>query len=450
MSNLNPDVGFAQFVRTAENAWFVPPRRGAMALLAALLLVGAPTTAHTEGGGYSGPARPSRRNPGPRNPGSPSPRRFEIDSVGRPVRDPTGGRGEGRRRRHGDLGQPLGPDPVAGDRNRQGGRRPRGLRPDRPAAPADRRTATAASTTSTCATASRWAAQYVDIVVSGGSDMAIYKIDPFTRQLVDITARTITAANQAEGVCLYRSPYTGRLLRLRPGLQRQRGAAGAVRQRRRPSMPGRCEGRGTSTQRRSRSRTARSKPARSTTSPATTTSSSRTSACGATGRSRPPPRSSGHWCSPPYLVNDGHLVPDIEGVAVIYDDFGSYLLASSQGESAFGVYRLDLLTTPLRLLRQVPRQHRPPRQRVGHHRRARRHLVLARAGVPPRPVRLPGQHQQQAQPPGEPELQVRPPRPRSSRGSTPTWPRTSGLRCQAGAVVELGAVAGSRLRRPTR
>jgi 3-phytase len=51
--------------------------------------------------------------------------------------------------------------------------------------------------------------QYVDIVVSGGSDVAVYKIDPVARQLIDITAGTINAANQAEGVCLYRSPYTG-------------------------------------------------------------------------------------------------------------------------------------------------------------------------------------------------------------------------------------------------
>jgi 3-phytase len=53
-----------------------------------------------------------------------------------------------------------------------------------------------------------------------------------------------------------------------------------------------------------------------------------------------------------YFVNDGLLVPDIEGIAVVHDDLGSFLLASSQGDSAFGVYRLDLLTAPYQLLRK--------------------------------------------------------------------------------------------------
>src|SRR5690606_16544256 len=44
-----------------------------------------------------------------------------------------------------------------------------------------------------------------------------------------------------------------------------------------------------------------------------------------------------------YLVNGGALVPDIEGIAIVHDDFGSFLLASSQGESAFAVYDLDML-----------------------------------------------------------------------------------------------------------
>ena len=43
--------------------------------------------------------------------------------------------------------------------------------------------------------------QLVDIVVSGGTDVAIYKIDPVARQLVDITARAITATYDAWGVC---------------------------------------------------------------------------------------------------------------------------------------------------------------------------------------------------------------------------------------------------------
>jgi myo-inositol-hexaphosphate 3-phosphohydrolase len=43
-------------------------------------------------------------------------------------------------------------------------------------------------------------------VVSGGTDVAIYRIDPVPRQLVDITARLITPRNDAWGVCLYRNP----------------------------------------------------------------------------------------------------------------------------------------------------------------------------------------------------------------------------------------------------
>ena len=41
--------------------------------------------------------------------------------------------------------------------------------------------------------------EYVDIVVSGGGDVAVYKIDPFTRQLVDVTARTIKATQLGRG-----------------------------------------------------------------------------------------------------------------------------------------------------------------------------------------------------------------------------------------------------------
>ncbi|MCA1846941.1 MAG: phytase, partial [Actinobacteria bacterium] len=53
-----------------------------------------------------------------------------------------------------------------------------------------------------------------------------------------------------------------------------------------------------------------------------------------------------------YLVNGGFMVPDIEGIAVVHDDYGSFLLASSQGDSAFGLYDLDLMTVPYPLLRK--------------------------------------------------------------------------------------------------
>ena len=53
-----------------------------------------------------------------------------------------------------------------------------------------------------------------------------------------------------------------------------------------------------------------------------------------------------------YLVNGGALVPDVEGIAVIHDDYGSFLIASSQGDSSFAVYSLDPLAVPYPLLRK--------------------------------------------------------------------------------------------------
>src|SRR5688500_12548732 len=42
--------------------------------------------------------------------------------------------------------------------------------------------------------------EFVDIVVTGGGDIAVYKIDPSTRQLADVTARIIKPAHGAWGV----------------------------------------------------------------------------------------------------------------------------------------------------------------------------------------------------------------------------------------------------------
>ena len=53
------------------------------------------------------------------------------------------------------------------------------------------------------------AGQYVDIVVAGGGDISIYKIDPWTRQLVDVTAGKIRPTHGAWGICLYRSSLSG-------------------------------------------------------------------------------------------------------------------------------------------------------------------------------------------------------------------------------------------------
>jgi 3-phytase len=195
--------------------------------------------------------------------------------------------------------------------------------------------------------------QYVDIVVSGGSDVAVYKIDPLTRQLVDITAGKIRADNHASGVCLYRSPFTGAFY-----VFTQDGKNGNVEQ-----LELFDNGLG-------------QVGARSVRGPwdihpePVTVEDGEIEACtvdDVTGDYYVAEQDVGVWrygAEPTastlqrtlvistYLVNDGFLVPDIEGIAVIHDDFGSFLLASSQGDSTFGLYRLDLLTAPYQLLRK--------------------------------------------------------------------------------------------------
>ena len=192
--------------------------------------------------------------------------------------------------------------------------------------------------------------QFVDIVVSGGSDVAVYKIDPLTRQLVDVTARMITAAHQAEGVCLYRSPFTAAFYVFAQSysgnveqLELFDNGFGLVDAR---SVRGPWD--------------VHPEPVK--------VEDGEIEACtvdDVTGDYYVVEQDVGVWrygAEPTastlqrtlvlstYLVNDGFLVPDIEGIVVIHDDYGSYLLASSQGESAFGVYRLDLLTAPYELL----------------------------------------------------------------------------------------------------
>jgi 3-phytase len=195
--------------------------------------------------------------------------------------------------------------------------------------------------------------QYVDIVVSGGSDIAVYKIDPVTRQLVDVTARTITAANPADGVCLYHSLLYNRfyVFAQNPGngnveqLELFDNGAGKVDAR---SVRGPWD--------------VHPEPV--------TVEDGEIEACTVddiTGDYYVAEQDVGVWrygAEPTastlqrtlvistYLVNDGFLVPDIEGIAVIHDDFGTFLLASSQGDSTFGLYNLDLLTAPYQLLRK--------------------------------------------------------------------------------------------------
>jgi 3-phytase len=193
--------------------------------------------------------------------------------------------------------------------------------------------------------------QYVDIVVSGGSDVAVYKIDPFARQLVDITAREIYPTYEAWGVCLYHSP-SGRFYafaQANNGMVEQlelfEDGYGKVDAR---PVRGPWD--------------IHPEPVK--------VEDGEIEACVAddiTGDYYVVEQDIGVWrygAEPTasidlrtlvvstYLVNDGFLVPDIEGVAVIHDEFGSFLLASSQGDSSFGLYNLDLTTAPYELIRK--------------------------------------------------------------------------------------------------
>jgi len=184
--------------------------RGAVALLCAmLLLVGAPTAAHAAGGGYSpgpNPTKPGNTKP-PRIP-FPKPPTVPIDSVeARYETEPVAGEKDAADDmaiwiNPWDRAQSLviGTDKAADalEVYDLGGNRLQRI-PDK----------NGSVNNVDLRYGFPLGGQYVDIVVSGGSDVAVYKVDPITRQLVDITAGTINAAHQAEGVCLYRSPYTG-------------------------------------------------------------------------------------------------------------------------------------------------------------------------------------------------------------------------------------------------
>ena len=195
--------------------------------------------------------------------------------------------------------------------------------------------------------------QFVDIVVSGGTDVAVYKIDPVARRLVDVTAGEIRGANGAPGVCLYRSPYTGSFYvftQAMDGMVEQLelfdNGAGLVDAR---SVRGPWD--------------VHPEPVK--------VEDGEIEACtvdDATGDYYVAEQDVGVWrydAEPTgstlertlvlstYLVNDGALVPDIEGLAIVHDETGSYMLASSQGESAFALYRLGgTLTAPFELLRK--------------------------------------------------------------------------------------------------
>lgn len=195
--------------------------------------------------------------------------------------------------------------------------------------------------------------EYVDIVVTGGGDIAVYKIDPFTRQLVDVTARIIKPVHGAWGICLYRSRVSGLFYAFAQAVHN-----GFVEQ-----LELFDNGLG-------------KVDARSVRGPwdihpePVVVEDGEIEACTVddrTGDYYVAEQDVGVWrygAEPgapttartlvlsTYLVNDGALVPDVEGLAVIHDDFGSFLLASSQGDSSFGVYGIDPLLVPYPLVRK--------------------------------------------------------------------------------------------------
>ena len=197
------------------------------------------------------------------------------------------------------------------------------------------------------------AGQYVDIVVTGGNDLAVYRVDPAHRQLVDITADPIRPTHGAWGVCLYRSPHSGLFYAFA-----QAASNGMVEQ-----FELYDNGLGKVA--------ARSVRGPWDINPANPkVEDGEIEACAVDDRTGDyyvgeqdlavwrygaeptAPTTERTLVLSTYLVNGGALVPDIEGLAIVHDDFGSFLLVSSQGESAFATYAIDPLVVPYPLLRK--------------------------------------------------------------------------------------------------
>ncbi|HVW33111.1 MAG TPA: phytase [Acidimicrobiia bacterium] len=191
---------------------------------------------------------------------------------------------------------------------------------------------------------------WADIVVSGGSDVQVYRIDPVARRLVDVTAGPIRAAYDAWGVCLYHSLISGRyyvFTQANNGMVQQlelfdNGAGKAA---------------------------ARSVRGPWDVDPANPkVEDGEIEACvvdDTTGDYYVAEQDVAVWryAAEPggsttdrtavlttYLYNGGDLVPDIEGLTIVHDEFASYLLASSQGDSTFGLYLLDESRAPYPLI----------------------------------------------------------------------------------------------------
>ena len=189
----------------------------------------------------------------------------------------------------------------------------------------------------------RLGGELVDLAVSGGSDVGIYRVDPTTRQLLDVRARIIRPVHGAHGLCLYQSRVSGRFYAF------ALAGNGMVQQ-----LELFDAGNGTVDVRSVRG------PWDVGPDDSTGIRDGEIEACVAddeTGSFYVAEQDVGLWrygAEPTAPVsrqdrvmtggtapfNGGPLYPDVEGIAVVHAPGGaSYLIASSQGDSSFSVFR---------------------------------------------------------------------------------------------------------------
>lgn len=163
---------------------------------------------------------------------------------------------------------------------------------------------------------------------SGGGWLQVYKVDPAARRLVDVAARRLRTGIEAHGICLYRSARSGKLYAF-PNDQDGRTEQWELFD----DGSGRIDGR----------------PVRSFDREGAVEGCVADDAAGALFVGE---EEAGVWRydaepdAPPEPVRvdrtgeDGHLTADVEGLAIL--DLGGgdgYLIASSQGDHSFVIYR---------------------------------------------------------------------------------------------------------------
>jgi 3-phytase len=168
-------------------------------------------------------------------------------------------------------------------------------------------------------------------VVTGGNtatnSIAIYRVDPGTRKLVDVAARTIKPGLPVHGSCMYRSTRSGRFyvfVDSEDGKVEQwelfDAGGGKIDARRvRQFRLGRRVEACVADDERARFYISAERE-------------------GIRHYGAEP--DAGVKGRPVVSVEPGQLVPDVEGLAIVPRGAGGYLLASSQGDSTFAAYRL--------------------------------------------------------------------------------------------------------------